>query len=190
MTAETKRDLNVDLGSETNRNLLRDLTICAAATDGPWLFNGNEVVEERNPHVGIAGALSEEDNRFIAEARAGWPHAIKLATIAEAALTNTRAYVSAVLRSYFDDDGMDSHAALCDLRAGALSRGSDASIVTHDEISELYGELDEMEAENVRLRAALERMDDRKNPMMPRSEMARIAKEALDYGETTQESGT
>lgn len=42
-------------------------------------------------------------------------------------------------------------------------------------------------AENERLRAALERMDDRKHGMIPRSVMARIAKEALDYG-TTQES--
>ncbi|WP_171681320.1 hypothetical protein [Paenibacillus planticolens] len=37
------------------------------------------------------------------------------------------------------------------------------------------------EAEVERLRAVLEQMDDRKNPMMPRSQMARIAKEALDY---------
>lgn len=37
-------------------------------------------------------------------------------------------------------------------------------------------------AENERLRDALERMDDRKNPMLPRSKMAQIAKEALDYG--------
>lgn len=37
-------------------------------------------------------------------------------------------------------------------------------------------------AENERLRNTLERMDDRKHPMLPRSTMARIAKEALDYG--------
>ncbi|ETT40922.1 hypothetical protein C162_26730 [Paenibacillus sp. FSL R7-269] len=36
-------------------------------------------------------------------------------------------------------------------------------------------------AENERLRSALKRMDDRKHGMMPRSQMARIAKEALDY---------
>lgn len=38
-----------------------------------------------------------------------------------------------------------------------------------------------MRLENTRMKLALERMDDRKNPMLPRSEMARIAKEALDY---------
>jgi len=37
-------------------------------------------------------------------------------------------------------------------------------------------------AENERLRIALERMDDRKQPMLPRSRRAQIAKEALDYG--------
>jgi len=32
-----------------------------------------------------------------------------------------------------------------------------------------------------RLRSVLEQMDDRKNPMMPRSQMARLAKETLDH---------
>lgn len=36
------------------------------------------------------------------------------------------------------------------------------------------------ETENTKLREALERMDDRKNAMLPRSVMARIAKETLD----------
>lgn len=36
-------------------------------------------------------------------------------------------------------------------------------------------------AEIQRLRAVLERMDDRKNPMIPRSQMVRMVKEALDY---------
>ncbi|TCM89665.1 hypothetical protein EV294_112130 [Paenibacillus sp. BK033] len=39
------------------------------------------------------------------------------------------------------------------------------------------------------LRKALEQMDDRKHPMMPRSQMARIAKEALDEAEALR-SGT
>ncbi|MCD9024379.1 hypothetical protein [Cohnella silvisoli] len=37
-------------------------------------------------------------------------------------------------------------------------------------------------AEIERLRGVLERMDDRKSPMMPRSAMAHLAREALDYG--------
>ncbi|KAA8750195.1 hypothetical protein [Paenibacillus sp. UASWS1643] len=39
---------------------------------------------------------------------------------------------------------------------------------------------DEWKAEAERLRAVLERFDDRRHAMMPRSQMARIAKEALD----------
>ncbi|MGF7045752.1 hypothetical protein J2T13_000212 [Paenibacillus sp. DS2015] len=48
-------------------------------------------------------------------------------------------------------------------------------------VAEMNGECVGYMEENERLRSALERMDDRKNPMLPRSIMARIAKEALDY---------
>jgi hypothetical protein len=66
------------------RDLEADLAICEAATPGPWIFNGNEIVASNDKRKGIAGALADEDCRFIAEAREGWSYAIRRALEAEA----------------------------------------------------------------------------------------------------------
>jgi hypothetical protein len=58
----------------SQRRSLRDIEqLCSAATPGPWVDNGNEIVAVSNPKVGIAGAMSDEDNAFIAAAREELP---------------------------------------------------------------------------------------------------------------------
>jgi hypothetical protein len=85
--------------SETRRDLNVDLAICNAATPGPWIDNGNEIVTESNRFVGIAGALTDEDNQFIAEARTGWPHAIERALAAEEEVERLRHIIDEALKS-------------------------------------------------------------------------------------------
>jgi hypothetical protein len=46
---------------------------CEAATPEPWIDNGNEIVTLSDLRYGIAGAIKEEDNAFIAEARTDLP---------------------------------------------------------------------------------------------------------------------
>ncbi|MCR8938737.1 hypothetical protein O0555_15495 [Brevibacillus laterosporus] len=72
------------------RNLREDLEICYAATEGPWNadrveWSGNENLQYwvMTHEDGVACAVSYEDARFIAEARDGWPHAIRRAVDAE-----------------------------------------------------------------------------------------------------------
>lgn len=38
---------------------------CDVATPGPWEDNGNEIIAVSNSKVGIAGAITDEDNTFI-----------------------------------------------------------------------------------------------------------------------------
>jgi len=62
--------------TKLNRNWTADRAICDAASAGEWLYNGNEIVAESNVRRGIAGALNDADNEFIAAARTGWPAAL------------------------------------------------------------------------------------------------------------------
>ncbi|NHN31190.1 hypothetical protein [Paenibacillus agricola] len=91
MTTETKRDLNVT----ERRDLAADLQICDAATAGPWLrieFDYTIIASDTESVINVGGSdraycdISAEDITFIAEARTGWPHAIKRAIIAESEL--------------------------------------------------------------------------------------------------------
>lgn len=100
---------------ETKRDLHADLAICDAATAGEWKFNGNEVVVTSNPLVGIAGAMGEEDCEFIAEARQGWPEAIRRAIAAEAEVERLRSALS----------GMVSAVDSGSLRKAKMSSGLD-----------------------------------------------------------------
>jgi len=83
------------------RNLQADLAICEAATPGPWMFCEYEHTRHDGTYWHIlagrgffddysfqgfelASYMSSSDARFIAEAREGWPHAIRRALAAEA----------------------------------------------------------------------------------------------------------
>jgi len=68
------------------RDLEADLAICEAATPGPWMDHKEHDLwrEVRANHSMIADCLTDSDARFIAEAREGWPHAIRRALAAEA----------------------------------------------------------------------------------------------------------
>lgn len=107
--------------TENKRDLSEDLQICDAASEGPWWY------EELNPdhcgkYVNIHRVIMDfgyspdiddqsacggfppcaEDERFIAEARTGWPHAIQRAITAETEVERLRQ----VLRSIADKDGL------------------------------------------------------------------------------------
>ena len=88
------------------RDLKADLELCNKATPGPWIDNGNEIVVPSNPNEGIAGALTDEDNAFISQAREGWPHAIERAIRAE---TLVRELVGVIddLRRQINECGLD-----------------------------------------------------------------------------------
>jgi len=86
------------------RDLYADLAICNAATPGPWAADKGYEQSERGNYVysqaegsvvcaeqdGTDCVLSNEDARFIAEARTGWPHAIERALAAERKLAEIR----------------------------------------------------------------------------------------------------
>lgn len=84
------------------RDLEKDLAICEAATTGPWLPNRDPRSSDYiiwGPKGPGYGAIAEakiyqeqwRDNvRFIAEARTGWPYAIRRALEAEAEIDRLR----------------------------------------------------------------------------------------------------
>jgi hypothetical protein len=74
------------------RDLEVDLAICEAATPGPWMDHKEHDLwrEVRANHSMIADCLTDSDARFIAEARTGWPYAIRRALEAEAEVDRLR----------------------------------------------------------------------------------------------------
>lgn len=91
--------------SEVKRNLTADIALCDAATVGPWWEQDNEATWQlfggeygqyqliKAPKYGTDYAEywpPAEDARFIAEARTGWPHAIRRAIDAEAEVERQR----------------------------------------------------------------------------------------------------
>ncbi|MBG9788737.1 hypothetical protein [Brevibacillus laterosporus] len=83
------------------RNLREDLEICYAATEGPWVedYHEGHCVEATSiPSWGggviVASCDERADARFIAEARDGWPHAIRRALNAEAEVDRLRNLVT------------------------------------------------------------------------------------------------
>ncbi|WP_157211780.1 hypothetical protein [Brevibacillus borstelensis] len=85
------------------------MAICGAATVGPWTLDYD--VETRRPLVEamevpswgggviVADCAEEADARFIAEARAGWPHAIERALVAEAEVARLKRVIDEALES-------------------------------------------------------------------------------------------
>ena len=77
------------------RDLEADLAICEAATPGPWLIDeANKGVMSIGDQEGFeitTDILRDEDAVFIAEAREGWPYAIRRALEAEAEVDRLRA---------------------------------------------------------------------------------------------------
>jgi len=59
------------------RDLDADLAICEAATQGPWQVGYRDVWTGDSVDQ-IATNISSDNVRFIAEARQGWPYAIRL----------------------------------------------------------------------------------------------------------------
>ena len=69
---------NLMSGETKVRDLRTDLAICEAATPGPWTFD--RVSVKREEYALLLSYLSTQDDlRFVAEARKGWPYAIRRA---------------------------------------------------------------------------------------------------------------
>lgn len=76
---------------EIKRDLLADMAICDAATEGPLHYMRSihsefayEICERNFLDTIVATAIDEKDAAFITEAREGWVHAIRRALAAEA----------------------------------------------------------------------------------------------------------
>lgn len=69
--------------SEQERDAAADLAMWQASTPGKWVDNGNEIVAADSPKVGIAGAISEADTRFIVESHEALPYYINRCVAAE-----------------------------------------------------------------------------------------------------------
>ena len=75
------------------RDLEADLAICEAATPGPWTFD--RVSVKREEYAILLSYLSTRDDlRFVAEAREGWPYAIRRAMEAEKEIDRLRNEIS------------------------------------------------------------------------------------------------
>ena len=81
--------------AEKARDLEADLAICEAATPGPWEIwrcgCGHPACNQYFINVTRSdGRLDPQDAKFIAEAREGWPYAIRRALEAEAEVDRLR----------------------------------------------------------------------------------------------------
>ncbi|TFE30809.1 hypothetical protein [Cohnella luojiensis] len=74
------------------RDLDADLAICEAATRGPWMWTWNGLCLSPEGAVDSGDYVAwlqhsegpnDEDRKFIADARAGWPYAIRRSQEAE-----------------------------------------------------------------------------------------------------------
>lgn len=81
--AEMVREMMTTNTKEYRRDLQRDLEICERATPGPWKFFENSSIIMNETDVWICEVEWINDKQFIAEAREGWPHAIRRAIAAE-----------------------------------------------------------------------------------------------------------
>jgi len=74
------------------RDLEADLAICEAATSGPYFIRPCECgCNSVTMSITLTdGRFLPEDARFIAEAREGWPYAIRRALVAEAEVDRLR----------------------------------------------------------------------------------------------------
>jgi len=105
------------------RDLYADLAICNAATAGPWTIGygrGNSddkfdvdgaeqcitalgpICTGHNHWDGPFIDVPDDDARFIAEARTGWPHAIERALAAEAEVERLRENLQAVFEAFLE----------------------------------------------------------------------------------------
>ncbi|WP_010494985.1 hypothetical protein [Paenibacillus elgii] len=127
--------------NEIKRDLAADLRICDAATAGPWRRSGDKwgdlVVyspEMRGFHNN-GGEIAELDGdqmknaTFVAEARTGWPHAIKRALDAEAEAERLRSAIDAALNRSQWGNVDTALAAVNDILSHAIKRALAAEAV-------------------------------------------------------------
>lgn len=165
MTTENKRDLVADLVQETKRDLLHDLAICEAATPGPWHSSTNRhpefsgkpwgSINARNgiqigTWSGSRNANYSADNRYVTEAREGWPEAIRRAIEAEAEVERLRRDKRLLTACY---DGQSARAGEYYAEIKRLK-----AELTSEEDKRCFNEMlaDSLASENAKLRESLE----------------------------------
>lgn len=91
--------------TKARRDLDADLALCEAATPGPWIREpefGREIYSESYLCGSVVTAVGDDmsyvditpnNERFILEAREGWPHAIRRAIAAEEKWAKLRSIV-------------------------------------------------------------------------------------------------
>ena len=93
------------------RDLKADLEICDKATPGPWRAGGSFVITFHDEWIcEVVGEYSmgcEDNMRFVAQAREGWPHAIERAIKAETLVRELVGVIDDLLRQ-INECGLDN----------------------------------------------------------------------------------
>jgi chromosome segregation ATPase len=161
--------------TEKKRDLAADLAICEAVRYVYYDEGGGYQADY--PDLG-------QSRHYFDEAFEGWPEAIRRAIAAE-----SRVQEASEAMTWCADELAKAQREAFDLRKEVERLRKDKQRLhsvydaQYARSTEYWGEIERLRRENQRLRSVLERMDTRKHAMMPRSQMARLAKEALDYTE-------
>ena len=93
------------------RDLKADLKICNKATPGPWRAGESFVITFHDEWIcEVVGEYSmdcEDNMRFVAQAREGWPHAIERAMKAESLVRELVGVIDDLLRQ-INECGLDN----------------------------------------------------------------------------------
>ena len=93
------------------RDLKADLKICNKATPGPWRAGESFVITFHDEWIcEVVGEYSmdcEDNMRFVAQAREGWPHAIERAMRAETLVRELVGVIDDLLRQ-INECGLDN----------------------------------------------------------------------------------
>lgn len=91
------------------RDLEADLAICEVATPGPWITSGDCIARSKTDSEGWHDVIvsprtprpGRADMCFLAEAREGWPYAIRRALEAEAEIDRLRNELNILQEQYY-----------------------------------------------------------------------------------------
>jgi hypothetical protein len=144
--------------TETKRDLNADLAICDADTSGPWRVDAGQrpfaellVVDNDNRVMAEAGVF--DDANFIAEARTGWPAAIKRAIAAEAEVLALNTHAIDHLVNGLRKENRRLKAEVAEWK--------DAYTSAVGIVESRNADIDEMEADVTRLEAEVKRQEKR-----------------------------
>ena len=129
------------MATDDKRDLERDMKICDKAPRGPWVVTTDDTGEgDVAIYVQGHGLIAELGDgldmlhaaEMAAEAREGWPHAIRRAQEAEAGLETCRAALDAMLGAFYSGDDECQCKALAQAFR-VVGPGMDADLVAIEE---------------------------------------------------------